>query len=183
MSRPDIDAELGDAFQDSSIAPLRQLEALGVSRTVCAELGLNRWGVIRASEGEDGLYILGEGEPHLVLPVIDQGELVDLVAFRSSDPNRWLLRRGVGWALGLESGLERHTWGDPVPLAVSPLEWLQQGADGLCVLDWDAPEVHYLVGVPHLVCSNEHQAAMLRRALSRPVRFPAISVMEARCAA
>jgi hypothetical protein len=102
------------------------------------------------------------------------------VAFRSSDPNGWLLRTGQGWCLGLMRGLDAHTWADSTPLAVSPLEWLQGRCEGLAILDWSASEVSSLRDLPHLVCSNEHQAAMLRKALAKPVRLPVISVqMEA----
>lgn len=184
----DLYGELRSAAEQVHSLHLSRLRGLGVSWETIAELGRHSYGlgVANAIEhpSEPGLYCLDPaGAPHLVLPVFDAGELIDLVAFRSSAPNDWLLRTGLGWALGLERGLERHTWGDPVNLAVSPLEWLQQGATGLCVLDWDAPEVPYLTGVPHLVCSTETQAALLRKSLARPVRFPTISVMEAALAA
>lgn len=162
---------------------LNRLRALGVSWETIANIGREFYGVgvINAVEhpSEPGLYCLDPaGAPHVVLPVIDRGELIDLVAFRSSQPDSWLLRTGLGWCLGLHRGVEAHTWGDPVRLCVSPLEWLQGGASGLCLLDWDAPEVHELTGVPHLVCSTAEQAALLRKAIARPVRFPNISVTE-----
>ena len=96
---------------------------------------------------------------------------------------RWLLRSGQGWALGVENGLERHTWGDPVAVSASPLEWLCRGEDGLVVLDWDAPEVRYLRDVPHLACSTASLANHLRNTLSKPLRIPQISIMETRLAA
>lgn len=181
----DLAAELAASAQGLRVTHLRALERMGVIRSTLA--GFNRdyqFGVGCVVESSPGLFSFDpDAAPHLLLPVWDHGELIDLVAFRSGNPTGWLLRTGLGWALGVESGLERHTWGDVVPLAVSPLEWLQGGCQGLCILDWAAPEVHYLVGVRHLVCSNEHQAAMLRRALAKPVCFPAISVQEAHRAA
>ncbi len=177
----DLSAEMLAAMKASTLLHAKALEHLGVSWPVIAELRRYHcgWGVVHAVEhpSKPGLYCLDpEAPPHLVLPVYGDGELVDIVAFRSSHPNNWLLRTGPGWALGVERGLERHTWGDQVSLALSPLEWLQQGASGLCVLDWAAPEVHYLTEVPHLVCSTEGVAALLRSALSKPVRFPEISI-------
>jgi hypothetical protein len=183
----DLEAEFAAAQRALKNEHLRVLERLGVSRKTLAEF--NRYcgfGVVRAAEhpSEPGLYILdAEGAPHLVLPVWEDGALVDLVGFRPGSANRWLLRTGLGWCLGVERGLERHTWGDRVSLAVSPLDWLRGNTEGLCILDWDAPEVHYLKGVPHLICSNEHQAAMLRSALTRPVYLPTISIKETRLAA
>lgn len=115
---------------------------MGVSWETIGELGREHhsFGVVNCAPGEDGLYIPGEGELNLVLPIFESGELVDLCAFQSRNPTDSLLRVGSGWALGLERGLERHTWADAVPLAVSPLDWLRNGAEGLCVVDWDAPE-------------------------------------------
>ena len=176
----DLHAELRAAAEAMSTVHLKRLVQLGVSWGTIGELGRVNLGlgVVNAFEhpSEPGLYCVGGDVPHLLLPVFDNWELIDLVAFRSSEPERWLLRTGLGWSLGLERGLERHTWGDPVRLAVSPLEWLQGGAEGLALLDWSAPEVHYLTGVPHLVCSNSTQAGMLRKALTRPVRFPTITL-------
>lgn len=176
----DLERELREAAHAVTHAHLRRLVALGVGWPTLGELGRDHigFGVVHAVDAGDGLYHPGEGDLHLLLPVYENGELADLVAFRSADPNRWLLRTGCGWALGLEEGLARHTWGDPVPLSVSPLEWLQGSAEGVCILDWDAPEVHYLADIPHLVCSSDALATRLRTALAKPVRFPTISVGE-----
>jgi hypothetical protein len=185
MNHHGLEAELATAGKATTLDHFRALERLGVSRNTLCDLWARNYGfgVMAASDAGDGTYYPGDGQPHLLLPVYEDGELVDLCAFRSANPSAWLLRSGMGWALGLEHGLEPHTWGDPVRLSLSPLEWLQNDAAGLCVLDWDAPEVRYLVGVPHLVCSDAGHASTLRRTLSTPVRFPTISVMEARLAA
>lgn len=186
MRRVDLEAELAKAAQAVSPIHLRHLVALGVGWPTIAEIGRHHYGLglVQAQCGDPGLFSPGEGPVHLQLPVFEDGELVDLVAFRSGQPSQWLLRTGAGWALGLEGGLQRHTWGDdPVPLAASPLEWLQAECRGVCILDWAAPEVHYLTAIPHLSCRTGELAAMLRAALTRPVRFPMISVMEAQLVA
>lgn len=180
-----LDAELGAAGRSTSILHFRLLESLGVSReTVCDIMRHDYgFGVQRVTAADDGLYVPGNGEMHLILPVRDNGELVDLCAMRSADPAGWLLRTGYGWALGLERGLEPHSWGDPVPVWLTPLSWLRAGCAGLVVLDWDAPEVRYLAGLPNLVCETAAQASRLREALTVPVRLPQISTMETRLAA
>lgn len=164
---------------------LDRIRALGVSWATIGELGRNHYGfgVARVCDAGDGLYYPGAGEPGLILPIYEDGELVDLCAIRSRDPLNWFLRTGFGWALGLEEGLGRHTWGEPVPMAVSPLEWLQRSAEGLCILDWDAPEIHFLADIPHLVCRSGTLAKRLRAALAKPIRLPLISVGESRVAA
>jgi hypothetical protein len=177
MSRPDLAAEMFAAAMAIQIRHLEALEALGVPRrTSCEATRRGALGVARVSDADDGLYSLGEGDPHLILPVFDDGELVDLCAFRSANPEHWLLRTGCGWALGLERGLGVHSWGDPVPIAVSPLDWLRQDTAGLCVVDWTAPELSYLLELPHIVCASGALASRLRVTLTKPVRVPEISV-------
>lgn len=181
----DIERELQDAAHAVTQAHLRRMVALGVGWPTIGELGRDHYGfgVASVCDAGDGLFHPGDGELRLILPVYEDGELLDLCAFRSDDPLDWLLRTGCGWALGLEWGLCRHTWGDPVPLAVSPLDWLRGGAEGLCILDWDAPELRYLTELPHIICSTDALADQLKAALAKPVRFPEISVKETRLAA
>lgn len=186
MNRPDLAAELETAGRAVSIRHFHALEGLGVPRGPLCDAwryGVG-FGVQRVEDAGDGLYYLsGDGESHLILPVYENEELVDLCAFRSAEPGGWLLRTGLGWALGVACGLEPHSWGDPVPLAVTPLDWLRHGGCGLCVLDWSAPEIRYLVGVPHLVCETAAHADRLRAALARPVTFPKISIQDLALAA
>ena len=184
LDRLDLAGEMAAANQAAGFAHLRRLNALGVGRHYLAEMGLRQsFGSVRATAAEDGVYLPGEGSTHLLLPVVEDGTLVDLCAFRSPAPGAWLLRTGLGWALGLERGLERHTWGDPVPIAATPLDWLRGDGEGLCILDWDAPEVRYLDELPEVICSSEALVAQLRTAISKPVRFPKISVREISLAA
>lgn len=185
MRHNNLHAELRQAAEAVTHAHLRRLVDLGITWPTIGELGRDHYGfgVVRAREDVDGLFSPGDGDPHLLLPVFEDGELVDLVAFQSDDPTCWLLRNGTGWALGLEWGLGRHCWGDPVTIALTPLEWLRGGAEGLCILDWDAPEIHYLADIPRLVCATAELASCLRTALTKPVRFPNISIEETRLAA
>jgi hypothetical protein len=168
-----VHAELRSACEAVRHSHLRQLVALGVSWPAIGELGRHHFGfgVTPAASAGDGLYSPGEGELHLVLPVYEDGELIDLCAFRSCDPLGWSLRTGLGWALGLEGGFAPHSWADTVPLVESPLEWLRNGATGLCVIDWDAPEVSHLTDLPHIACSTPRLAVRLRYALARPQRL------------
>lgn len=181
--RLDLQREMSAARNSIRVIHLRALERLGVERGLFCDMAASEFGlgVAFVTAGDEGLYHPGGDELHLILPIVEDGALVDLCAFRSADPTRWLLRSGLGWALGLDRGLERHTWlldGEAVALAMSPLEWLRQGATGLCVTDWSAPEVTYLRGVPRLVCSTDKLASHLRAALIKPVNIPEILVRE-----
>ena len=94
-----------------------------------------------------------------------------------------LARIGLGLCLGLDHGWERFHWDDEVELTTTPLEWLRGGAEGLCVVDWEAPELHMLSTLPRIVCPDPRAAAQLRQALVRPQHMPQITVKETRLAA
>ena len=185
MTRPDLDQELAVAGAATTLLHLKHLLGLGVPRPTVAELRRDDWGwgVVNAIDVGDGLYRPGDGPLHLLLPVWDGEDLVDLVVFRSGDPSDWRLRTGLGLALGLERGWERHHWVDEVELTLTPLDWLRNGADGLCLVDWDAPDISMLVSLPRIICPTRESAAQLRQALTRPQPLPPITVKETRLAA
>ena len=177
MSR-DISRELKELSLSASPLLLQRLKTLGVPWSTIANMGARHFfgGSTRAVDTEDGLYAPSQdGAPHLILPVFEDGELVDLVAFRSEQPLAWLLRLGVGWSLGLLDGFERHGWEQEVRLWASPLDWLRADCDGLCILDWSAPEVINLASLPNIRCQDEHLAERLKVALTRPYRLPTIT--------
>jgi hypothetical protein len=183
---PDISNELRDLSLAATPLLLRRLQALGVSRPTVAQMGARHYfgGSARVIDIDDGLYApSNEGAPHLVLPVFEDGELVDLVAFSSGQPLAWLLRLGCGWSLGLLDGFERHSWEPEVRLWASPLDWLRADRDGLCVLDWSAPEVLELARLPNIRCQDKHLAERLKEALSRAYRLPITYGQELRDAA
>lgn len=180
MSRH-LEAELKAAAWAVKKEHLPRLFALGISRSTIAELGRHHYGfgLVNAIAGEDGLYVPGDGEPHLVLPVYESGELVDLVAFRSCDPEHWLWRTGDGSALGLEWGWGMLHNGEPLTISATPLDWLRAGCEGLCVLDWDAPELAIeLADFAAIHCPDAITARLLKKSLTKPQRLPNISVGE-----
>ncbi len=87
------------------------------------------------------------GGPTFVLPVYD-GEpvseinpnpgipLVDLLAFRLEEPERWWLRIGAPHSvLGMDQFVTAMETGGIVGLHATPLEWLRAGCVGACPLD------------------------------------------------
>ena len=185
MTRPDLHKELAAAGAATTLLHFRHIVRLGVLMATLAGLRLDSWGwgVQRSVDVGDGLYCPGDGPLHLVLPVWEDGNLVDLVAFPTTNPCDWRLRTGLGLALGLERGWERFQWQDEVTLSVDPLDWLRNGADGLCVVDWDAPDIAMLASLPSISCPSREAASQLRRALTRPQSLPSIFVKETRLAA
>lgn len=185
MTRPDLNKELASAGQSSTLLHFNHLLALGVPRATLAAQRLDSWGwgIVHAKDVGDGLYRPGEGPLHAVLPVWDGGGLIDLVAFRSGTPAAWLLRTGLGLSLGLERGWERHHWHDEIELSLTPLDWLRNGADGLCIVDWDAPDIAMLSSLPGIACPSPAMATRLRQVLTRPQPLPPITVKETALAA
>lgn len=170
-----LSAEMDRAGRDVRQVHLDRLRSLGVSGATIADMGLTYWpfGVVKAETIGGGLYQPGNGITHIVLPVLEGGDLIDLCAFRTTAPESWLLRRGNGWCLGYDYGVGSV---DPVQLHATPLGWLRAGGDGLCVLDWGARSVSYLDTIERVICADNETAQLLTNALRRPVRLPEIEV-------
>lgn len=178
---PDISRELSDLSLAAKPLLLHRLKALGVPWNTIAHMGARHQfgGSSRVIDVDNGMYAPSdEGTPHLILPVFEDCELVDLVAFTSDQPMAWLLRLGVGWSLGLIDGIERHSWEREVRLWASPLDWLRADQDGLCILDWSAPEVLELARLPSIRCQDRLLAERLKEALTRPYHLPVITYGE-----
>jgi hypothetical protein len=157
---------------------LDRLRVLGVSIAWLADAPTYPFGAALCEADRSGRYQPGDGTQHLIIPVVEDGELVDLCAFRSDNSGNWSLRTGNGWALGLGRGMEPFTWGLPVHVYSDPLDWLRGKGEGLCILDWGSPEIHRLDVLENVICSDAETEALLRQALTRPARVPSISVME-----
>lgn len=129
------------------------------------------------------------GDPALILPVIDGGVLIDLVAFSPKNPNVWALRKGQGLILGLDyaRGITADWESDAAELRVfaNPMEWLyaNQGGypTGICVLDWSPESVAALRNLgPQftLLADSPALAEFIDQEINK-VRFvPQVAVME-----
>ncbi len=64
-------------------------------------------GVARIRPGAEGFYVPDEhGDPAILLPVIDDRQVVDLLCFQSSQPEVWWTRRGACPLLGGDALLD-----------------------------------------------------------------------------
>ena len=208
----DLLAELRHATVQVRQIHLDRLRGLGVSVSWLASAAFHHpfahlgfdpsplpgFGVSLCEPMGNGLYQPGEGQLHVIIPVMDRGVLLDLCAFRSDSPGSWLLRSGLGWALGVDRGLEPYLWYRPADPAAKPskhqvgelavifsdpLDWARGQGAGICVLDWESPEVRQLDVLPEVTCATLQLARVFRDALTRPVHIPKISIMEMRHAA
>lgn len=171
----------------AAVADVRQphldrMVSVGIAPATIARVGSAHppFGVLCGQVEASGLFLPGDGQPHVVQPVIEHGALIDLVAWRVSTPARWGLVTGLGWLLNADWCFASRWDGERLPLHPSPLAWWQSGAEGGCVLDWDSPDLCWLRGFDPIDCSDDMLAATLRRALSKPVRLPRIRAMEVR---
>lgn len=177
----DLSSELKAAAGNVRQPVLDAMLKLGVSGRTIADLGSRQFpfGVMPGKIDHEGAFVPEEGPMHLIQPVMEGGEIIDLVAWASARPDRWGLRIGTGWALGLENVIEPGGWDAPsAHLVATPLDWLRGGAVATVILNWDAPEIEGLRYLGDVVCSDATVAGLLHAALSRPPLLPNISVME-----
>lgn len=179
MKTADLSKEIATASQNVRQAHLDRIQALGVKSATIANLGATQppFGVMAVDDIGGGIFQPGGLIPSIVQPVYDDGCLVDLIAWRSTDPARWLWRTGAAWALGLDS-INENSWTDkPLSIEATPLDWLRSGATGLCILDWQANELRKLLRVPCLSAAPAI-AHQLRGDLTKPLHFPRITARE-----
>ena len=73
---------------------------------------------------------VGELNPDPMVP------LIDLLAFRLEEPDRWWLRCGIpNLVLGKNQLINAMLTGSNTALHATPLEWLRAGCEGCCPLD------------------------------------------------
>src|SRR5687767_2385928 len=108
----------------------RRMAALGVPRSALIRVGRKQppFGLQPVQECPGGLFEPAEEGPlSIIIPVVEfpmidfygvdveTTEIIDLIAFRSNNPFRWLWRTGDGWALGSDL-LRRDA---PIPLVAT----------------------------------------------------------------
>jgi hypothetical protein len=177
----DLHAEMAMAARSVRQVHLDRLRSLGVSFDTIGSLGerFHPFGIVKAEPFGNDLYQPGQGITHVVLPVIEDGALIDLCAFRSSNPSTWFLRTGNGWALGLQDGAGRYMWGVPPHVVATPLDWMRGDCSGVCILDWTSTEIFKLDVFDTVTVADAATAKLLDRAMRRPIRIPTIQVVEA----
>lgn len=180
MSRPKINpllSELIAAHRTARREDLAQaLDACGLRQT-----GRPIFGVSFVTIDGNNYAPEPGGRPALIVPYFEGGELVDLVATGFAT-RTCRTRDGLCVALGTDQ-IEQARWNEgQLRLYSDPLEWLQHGRQGACVVDWRAAR-HALADVPAIACSSDMLAARVEKAMRQPVRLPALYVREAAHAA
>lgn len=146
------------------------------------QLGLARVEVLGA-----GLWQPCEaGREMLVIPVDDEEQMIDLVAFDPADPDAWCLRTGAAWTLGEAAvwrAMSEQSWGlkeHVLHLTPNPLEWLRAGGEGACVVDWGDYARGMLRELNQIEVATPALAQRLRLQLAVPVKIPDVTVRRRR---
>ena len=158
-------------------AHLDALAAVGVTGRAIVAAGL--FGVAPATFGPSprggfpGYWDLqADGRPAVVLPVLEGGALVDLVAWRTSAPEDWRLRTGHGLVLGRDAMLEAEVAGGSLRVFATPLEWLRAECKGAVVLDWTPAHVRQAFPFfDRFLVSSKALGKRLDKAMRVPKRY------------
>lgn len=199
---PDLEAEMAAAqarWYTAMPGCLKHLVGLGLKLPTPENTHLDepRWGLELIAPRDGGLYepvaLAGEGASAapltaLILPLHDTDgvTLIDLLAWRSAGAGEdqggeaaWWRRTGLAPMLGLPAAAVARWDERPITLQATPAAWLAAAGGGVCVLDWDHPDVDFLLrAVPAIEIAKGYDAFahFVWRWLRRPVkrRFPDI---------
>jgi hypothetical protein len=173
-----LSLELATAAANMRSAHYSRLSALGVDwgdLIITGSIGL-----LHCRVEKDLFEPAEEGEAHLIVPVMEGGFVVDLVAFRPKSPDTWALRTGLGWALGhdaIEEAISPWPGADQsLLLSPTPLEWLRAGK-GACIVQWTDEATSALRLAQGIVVGDPRMAQVLRLQLSKPPALPPIAVL------
>lgn len=172
----DLLAELRSAVARVRQPHLDRLVALGIAPTTIAAMGMSciPFGICKITELPGGLYepSPGEGCDWLIQGVYEEGAIVDLLAWRTSEPTDWRWRLGNGWALNADALLPSF---DNPPLVVHDtlLDWWRSDCDGLVILNWASLEVRRLI-MCDTIDARPATGRRIIKCLSRPLRLPRI---------
>jgi hypothetical protein len=115
----------------------------------------------------------------LLVAVVEEGVIVDIVAFDPADPDFWALRTGNGWALGADAVTEAAShWDDkPLKMHATPFDWLRADGEGCCIIDgYSQAAAARVRECPALEVASNNLARALRLHLTKPPALPEIII-------
>jgi len=151
---------------------------VGITPETIARLGsFAPLGVGRIHEGKDGLFEhCVDGERRIIVPVWENGGVIDLIAVNPGQPGRWSWRIGQGWALGADEFVRPRFEDGPVDVLPTPMAWLRDGARATAILDFDSPELVPALRTCGSIQTDTKTARLIRLAFARPRPLPEIIV-------
>lgn len=177
-----IEAEMHKAVSAVTGRHLAAMERLGCTAPAIAAIGAVQapFGVLRCDmRGKQFFEPTSEpyGVDAVIMPVMDEGTTIDLIAWRSLRPGAWLRRNGQGWALGVDLIQEPPLWDGfkEITLHATPLDWLRAGGQGAVILDWHAVSlIRKLDKFDTIICEDAVVRKRLDSILSLPAHKPKI---------
>ncbi len=129
--------DLWEEFVEARLAlrqcHLERLACLGVKGVAVYKSG--GVGVARVSTARDGTFRrYAGGAGAVILPVREYSRIIDLVAFRTAEPERFWVRAGLAEVLGFDHASACVELGRPLHVYQTPLSWLRAGGPGGCSL-------------------------------------------------
>lgn len=110
------------------------------------------------------------GAPALILPIIDEGRIVDVAAWHAGG-GRMATRFGIGHSIG-QGQIARDglgTTGRALPIFRNPLGWLRENRCGLVIVDWKLA-AHALSGLIIEAEDTDHENELSEKLkLPRPI--------------
>lgn len=138
-----------------------------------ASFEVEGFGIARVLADEEFYEPHEDGDPVIIVPAVEQGEIVDLVAcaFHS---RQMRTRCGIARLLGLDHVFNQTFFADEqVEVFADAIAWLKGGRKGVVVIDWQVG--HWpLRDLPALRCADPATATRLRDAFVRPAPYPPI---------
>ncbi len=179
MSSNDLIEEFGAAVRGRSLKTDTFLRNLGLTEAVLYS-GASLVGRGKAILEDNGLFTPHEsGRDVLVVAEgqrdssgIGWGFISDLIAFLPHAPHRWWRRTGDAVILNDEAVDRASFLEEQLAVWSSPLSWLQHGAHGAVVLEWQRHLPMHFRAVKRIAAENDLLALRLAAALKPPVTPP-----------
>lgn len=178
----DLEAEMHKAVSAVSGRHLAAMELHGCKAPAIASIGAKQapFGVARCDMRGKQFFeptIEPYGIDAVVMPVMEEGSVSDIIAWRTTAPDAWLWRSGDGWALGIDEIASPSLWDGyrEITLHATPLDWLRAGGDGAVILDWSAvSHIRKLALFDTVLCDHPTVQKRLTWILNTPDRKPKI---------
>jgi hypothetical protein len=115
-------------------------------------------------------YAEGGGRDALLYPVeLDDGDVIDTVAWFPTNPRKWWRAKLTGTHLGDRSRRRAAFLQEPIRLLATPADWAASPTGAVCVIDWGCDLRALFREVPAIQCASRApgMAARMARGLER----------------
>jgi hypothetical protein len=179
----DLDREMDRACASVGQRHIDAMLALGVTNDAIAELGRLQppFGVGQISDIGGGFFtFFPGGQSRVIIPIMEEGEIIDLIAWQTCAPGKWLWRNGLGDYLGRDL-IAKSQWASHhvLKLVATPLDWLRAGGNAVCILNWKAPrsELERIRFVEEIIVTDAALGSRIAKLMATPRPIPRITTI------